>query len=84
MEPAIDISANLTLIVNKMKEGYYKKRARVQAHLFTTFQAVHDGHLRFSPDLMGKVFAFRRPVEILSVSQDGTEIPKVYAKGKRL
>jgi hypothetical protein len=58
MEPAIDISANLTLIVNKMKEGYYKKRARVQAHLFTTFQAVHDGHLRFRQTLWAKSLLF--------------------------
>ncbi|KAE9375497.1 hypothetical protein N431DRAFT_463579 [Stipitochalara longipes BDJ] len=80
MEPAIDIHANLTLILNNIKDGNYKNEHEFQTHLFKTFQAVHDGHFRFSPDLLSKVFAFRRPVEIVSVSKDGTGIPKVYTK----
>jgi len=84
MEPAIDIYANLTLILNNIKTRNYANEHEFQSHLYKTFQAVHDGHFRFSPDLLSKALLFRRSVEIVSVSRDGLEVPKVYTKGKQL
>jgi hypothetical protein len=84
MGPAIDIYANFILILNNIKSGHYSNEHEFQVHLYKTFQAVHDGHFRFSPDLLTKALAFRRLVEIVSVSRDGTEVPKVYTKGKQL
>jgi hypothetical protein len=42
---------------------------------------VHDGHFRFVPDLLSKV-AFRRRVQLVSVSRDGVELPRVYVKSE--
>lgn len=84
MQPAIDIYANLSLILNNIKSGHYKNEHAFQPHLYKTFQAVHDGHFRFAPDLLTKALVFRRPIEIVSVSEDGIEVPKVYTKGKTL
>jgi hypothetical protein len=84
MEPAIDVYANFSLILNNIKSGHYSNEHEFQTHLFKTFQAVHDGHFRFSPDLLSKALLFRRPVEIVSVSRDGIEIPKVYTKGRHI
>jgi len=45
------------------------------------FQSVHDGHFRFSPDLLSRALVFRRPMQVVSVSVDGVEVPRVYVRG---
>ena len=84
LQPAIDIVATLETMIDKIKSGFYGNEHEFQTDLFKNFQAVHDGHFRFAPDLISKALLFRRPVQIVSVSRDGVEIPKVYTRGKNL
>ena len=84
MESAIDIYANISLMLDKIQNGNYDNEHEFYTHLYKSFQAVHDGHFRFSPDLLSKALLFRRPAETLSVSRDGVERPKVHTKGKQL
>lgn len=83
MEPAIDIVAKLNSILNNIKNRNYSNEHEFQTDLFMTFQAVHDGHFRFAPDLVSKALQFRRPVQIVSVSRDGVEVPNVYTRRKQ-
>lgn len=39
---------------------------------------IHDGHFVYTPDVIGTVFNFARPVALVSVSADGKELPKAY------
>lgn len=41
-------------------------------------QSTHDGHFVYIPDVVGTVFNWARPVPLVSVSADGTELPKPY------
>jgi hypothetical protein len=80
MEPAIDIYANLSLILDSIQSLNYNNEHEFQTHLYKTVQAVPDSHFRFSPDLLIKALFFRRLTEIVSVSRDGVKIPKAYTK----
>ncbi len=82
LEPAIDIWASLNTILANIKAGVYKNEHEFQTDLLKTFLAVHDGHFRFAPDLLSKALQFRRPVQVVSVSKDGVEVPKIYVKGE--
>jgi hypothetical protein len=79
--PGIDVWAALDTIETNIQSGKYANEWEFQADVLKTYQAVHDGHFRFVPDLIGKTVQFRRPVAIVSVSQDGIEVPKVYVRG---
>lgn len=78
--PAIDIQESLNTIITNIGTGVYATEHAFQTDLLKTFQAVHDGHFRFAPDLIAKAVQFRRPLQIVSVSRDGVEIPKVYPR----
>lgn len=80
-EPASDIRANFAQILANISAGVYTSEYDFQAHLLKTFNAVHDGHFRFAPDLLTKALAFRRPLPLVSVSIDGKADPKVYSYG---
>ncbi len=79
MKPAIDIHANMGLILISIQSWIYNKN-EFQTHLYKPFQAVHDAYFRFSPDLVSKGLPFRRVIETVSVIKDGLEIIKVYTK----
>ncbi|KAH8687804.1 hypothetical protein BGZ60DRAFT_425664 [Tricladium varicosporioides] len=79
-EPAIDIKKALNDIGANINKKKYPNEYEFQADLLKTFNAVHDGHFRFAPDLLSKAFGFRRPMQLISVSRDGNEIPKIYLR----
>jgi hypothetical protein len=80
-EPAIDVIGSLREIIREIIKGGYDNEHEFQAELFQTFNAVHDGHFRFVPDLLNRI-AFRRRVQLVSVSRDGVELPRVYVKSE--
>ncbi|KAF4625364.1 hypothetical protein G7Y89_g12800 [Cudoniella acicularis] len=80
-EPGVDIWKAFDAILRNIKIRRYANEYQFQADLLRTFNSVHDGHFRFAPDLISKVFGFRRPVQLVSVSKDGVEIPKIYVRG---
>lgn len=81
-EAAIDLWARFDGILDSIKVGNYSNEYEFQVDLYNTFNAAHDGHFRFAPDLLSKAVAFRRPIQLVSVSRDGTELPKIYIRGK--
>ncbi|KAH7399875.1 hypothetical protein BKA64DRAFT_733306 [Cadophora sp. MPI-SDFR-AT-0126] len=78
--PAVDIFAALNTILENIQKGVYANEHAFQTDLLMLFQSVHDGHFRFSPDLLSKALVFRRPVQVVSVSVDGVAAPRVYVR----
>ncbi|CAG8953320.1 hypothetical protein HYFRA_00003528 [Hymenoscyphus fraxineus] len=79
--PAIDLWQSFNDILQGIKNGEFANEYEFQVKLFSTFNLAHDGHFRFAPDLMSKI-QFRRRVQLVSVSRDGVELPRIYVKGK--
>lgn len=80
--PAVDVKKELNRVLNHIIDGKYENEHAFQMDLFKVFQSVHDGHFRFTPDLLGKTLHFRRSVGIVSVSRDGVEVPKIYIESE--
>ncbi|PVH89189.1 hypothetical protein DL98DRAFT_614302 [Cadophora sp. DSE1049] len=78
--PAVDIFARFNTILENIQKGVYVNEHAFQTDLLMLFQSVHDGHFRFSPDLLSRALVFRRPVQVVSVSVDGVEKPRVYVR----
>lgn len=78
--PGIDLRESFNNILHGIKNGEFKNEYEFQVKLFSTFNLAHDGHFRFAPDLMSRI-QFRRRVQLVSVSRDGIEIPKIYVRG---
>ncbi|RDW71702.1 hypothetical protein BP5796_07736 [Coleophoma crateriformis] len=76
--PAIDIQGSLDLVVKNITSGAYKNEWEFQQSLYRVFTSAHDGHFSFTPDAIGKSFAFIRTTPLVSVSMNGTDIPKIY------
>lgn len=80
--PAVDIKAELNRILSGIRDGKYANEHEFQIDLLLAVQSVHDGHFKFIPDLLGKALLFRRPVGLVSVSVDGSKIPRIYVDCK--
>ncbi|KAE8146592.1 hypothetical protein BDV25DRAFT_162185 [Aspergillus avenaceus] len=78
LEPAVDIWAELNQVHDNIKSDIYGNEYDFQADLFRVFNLAHDGHFRFFPDLLTKVFRFNRNVGLVSVSLNGTDVPQIY------
>ncbi|KAF4629086.1 hypothetical protein G7Y89_g9059 [Cudoniella acicularis] len=76
--PPADILGALDAVRTNVMTGTYKNEYQFQAALFQTFNQAHDGHFAFYSDALTKAFIFRRQVALVSVSNDGIEIPKIY------
>jgi hypothetical protein len=74
----VDIWAELYDVYDKVKNHTYAGEYDFQADLFRVFNLVHDGHFRFSPDLLTTPISFSRSVGLVSVSLNGRDLPQVY------
>lgn len=77
-EPAVDIIAGFNEVAANISSGAYPNEYEFMANLWKVFNSAHDGHFRFLPDILVKALLFRRNVDLVSVSTDGFEIPKIY------
>ncbi|TIC93679.1 Peptidase S41 family protein ustP [Colletotrichum higginsianum] len=79
MLPATDIEAGLDDIERKAEAGQYKSEYEFQLAIFQLIASAHDGHFAFRGDVF-KGFSFRNKLaqDIVSVSRDGVEVPKLY------
>ena len=80
-EPAFDLPASFQAIQSKLVDGSYTNEYKFQADLFRTFNAAHDGHFRFFPDLLTRALRFSRNVGLVSVSLTGTDLPEIFVHG---
>ncbi|EFQ31292.1 peptidase S41 family protein [Colletotrichum graminicola] len=79
MLPPVDIEGGLDEIGSKAEAGQYKSEYDFQLAIFKLIASAHDGHFAFRGDVF-KGFSFRNRLaaDIVSVSRDGVEIPKLY------
>ncbi|KAF6826982.1 peptidase S41 family protein [Colletotrichum plurivorum] len=79
MLPPTDIEGGLDKIGERAVAGQYKSEYEFQLEIFQLFASAHDGHFAFRGDVF-KGFSFRNNLasDIVSVSRDGIEVPKLY------
>ncbi|KAK8248198.1 peptidase S41 family protein-like protein [Phyllosticta capitalensis] len=78
IQPAWDVWAELDKLETKVRNDTYSGEYDFGWDLYTTFQRTHDGHFVYVPDSVGGVFTWGRPVSIVSISEDGKELPKPF------
>jgi hypothetical protein len=82
--PPFDFWAAFNHIGESLSNAAYSSEWDFGMDLLRATTNVHDDHLRYILDVVGKVFKFGRDVELVSVSQDGLSLPMVYVHGKVL
>lgn len=80
--PGIDLIGGLKHIAAKVRGGKYNGEYEFQIELLNLFQRAHDGHLGFFGDVLGNGLAFFRTINLVSVSEDGQQLPKIYVDCK--
>ncbi|KAJ4404454.1 hypothetical protein N0V85_004874 [Neurospora sp. IMI 360204] len=75
--PGVDIIGGLIQIREKLRDGGYPNQFEFTKDLSQVYSAAHDGHFNYAPALHS-VFSFGRSFNLVSVSEDGTSLPKVY------
>jgi hypothetical protein len=81
---AVDVLGTLDNISSTVDAGGYRSEYDFQLAILELVQSVHDGHYTFMPDIFS-VFTFgnRLLADLVSVSRDGVEVPKLYHAGKQ-
>lgn len=79
-QPAVDLVGGLSAIQGKIQSGVYQGQYAFEADLQLLLQSAHDSHLYLTAGAFS-VFSFGSELEILSVSPDGMQLPKLYLKG---
>lgn len=80
--PGYDVFGELDKVRQKVKQGAYANHYAFDTELMSkVFLAAHDGHFRYSPDLLS-VFSFTYPRALVSVSEDGISVPVIKLLGK--
>ncbi|KAF2268984.1 hypothetical protein CC78DRAFT_454400 [Lojkania enalia] len=79
VQPAVDILGGLDQIDADIDAGLFENEYDFGWTLYTLVQSAHDGHFHYEPDVVGDVFSFGRKIPLVSVSEDGTKLPSVFA-----
>jgi hypothetical protein len=93
--PGVDILAELDTIGERLQSDNYTSEYEYQLELHNIIAAAHDGHFKYIPDIL-QVFTFARlasenitgdapweTFKLLSVSDDGVQLPLVYGYSDR-
>ncbi|KAM7222741.1 hypothetical protein V8F06_001928 [Rhypophila decipiens] len=77
--PAVDINGGLANISATAEAGGFASEFDFQLAIVKLIVSAHDGHFNFRPDIF-KAFVFRNRLafDIVTVSEDGVQIPKLY------
>ncbi|KAH0541381.1 hypothetical protein FGG08_004145 [Glutinoglossum americanum] len=78
--PGVDIMDGLDKILRNLQTDVYKNEYDFQFALVLLTASAHDGHFQIAPYIVGSVFGFftSPPLRMVSISGDGTAIPKIY------
>lgn len=76
-QPAIDVVAEFGKLEQRILDGAYKNQYDFEADLQLLIYAVKDGHVALTAGVLS-AFSFASPFEIISVSADGKQVPKIY------
>lgn len=78
IQPAYDFYADFERVYENAKNGQYPNEYAFGRDVYFSFQQAHDGHFVVYPDSFNSIFSYGRTTPLVSVSLDGTSIPKVY------
>jgi hypothetical protein len=78
VQPPVDIFGGLDQIDADIDAGNFKNEYDFGWTLYTLILSAHDGHFSYIPDSVGSIFAWGRPVPLVSVSEDGEQLPSVF------
>lgn len=81
-QPAVDLLAGLAEIQRGIDNGMFPSEHDFESALYRLLTAAHDDHLTATGGILS-TFVFGAPWDIVSVSVDGTEPPKVYVSGMK-
>jgi len=76
-QPAINILAGLEQIQKDIANGTFPNQYAFEATLQNLIYSAHDAHLQLDSGILA-AFTFLSPYSIVSLSEDGVQIPKVY------
>ncbi|POS79172.1 peptidase S41 family protein [Diaporthe helianthi] len=82
MLPPTDIQGGLDAIGANATAGMFQSEFEFQSAIVQLVATAHDGHFSVRPDMF-KAFSFRNDLarDIISVSVDGKQVPKLYNLG---
>lgn len=78
VQPPVDIIGGLDQIVGDIDSGRFKNEYDFGWALYTLIQSAHDGHFSYIPDSVSQIFNWGRPIPLVSVSEDGKQLPSVF------
>ena len=76
-QPSIDLFEELGQFQQDIDHGVFQNQYAFEAPLQNVIFATHDSHLELVAGVLA-AFTFASPYDIVSVSSDGKELPKVY------
>ncbi|EUC36269.1 hypothetical protein COCCADRAFT_34277 [Bipolaris zeicola 26-R-13] len=79
IQPPVDIIGGLDQIDADIDAGNFKNEYDFGWTLYKLIQSAHDGHFAYVPDSVGSLFTWGRPIPLVSVSEDGDQLPAVFA-----
>ncbi|KAF2218099.1 hypothetical protein CERZMDRAFT_30950 [Cercospora zeae-maydis SCOH1-5] len=77
LSPSIDLLAGLGKIRRRAASGAYESHYDFDWELNRLLSLAHDGHLQIRPCSLG-LFSFTRDQPLVSVSDDGLQLPSIY------
>jgi len=75
----VDLYGGLDAIEKKLKRNWYESEYEFGMEVYELFQSAHDGHLWITPNVVSDLFTWNRPFPLVSVSEDGFEIPAIFS-----
>jgi hypothetical protein len=79
-QPAVDLLGGLNQLQQAINDGKFANQYEFEAALQTLIYAAHDGHVSLYAGILA-AFSFASPYDIVSLSIDGIQVPKVYLAG---
>lgn len=76
-QPSIDLLAGLERIQKDIVNGAFPNQYAFEATLQNLIYSAHDAHFQLNSGILA-AFTFLSPYPIVSLSEDGVQIPKVY------
>lgn len=76
-QPAVDLIAGLSELQDAVNNGAFANQYEFEVALQLLLVSAHDAHLYLNAGILA-AFTFASPYDIVSLSIDGIELPKVY------
>lgn len=79
-QPAVDLLADISELQDAVSSGAFSNQYEFEVALQLLLVSAHDAHLYLNAGILA-AFTFASPFDIVSLSIDGIELPKVYLAG---